>query len=103
MIAALAVLLQITAAAPISASPPTQVTVRTASATAAAPILRSAAGAFVSASALTRALGGSTSSTADGRSVVTIRGTTVSFVDGVPFARVDSVILPLATAPYSVG
>jgi N-acetylmuramoyl-L-alanine amidase len=103
MIAALAVLLQISAAAPISSAPPSHVTVRTASATAAAPIVRSATGEFVSASSLARALGGTTSSTPDGRSVVTIRGTTVSFVDGVPFARVDTVILPLAAAPYSAG
>ncbi|MGI9141495.1 MAG: N-acetylmuramoyl-L-alanine amidase family protein [Gemmatimonadaceae bacterium] len=103
MIGALVVLLQITAAAPVSSAPPAAITVRTASAATAAPIVRSAAGAFVGASALARALGGTTSAVADGRFAVTIRGTTVSFVAGVPFARVDTVVLPMASAPYTDG
>ena len=103
MIAALALLLQITAAAPVSGAPPAHITVRTASSTAAAPIVRSAAGAFVGASSLTRALGGSVTATQGGHFAVTVRGATVSFVEGVPFARVDSAILPMAGAPYSAG
>lgn len=103
MIAALAVLLQISAAAPVSGAPPSHITVRTASSTGAAPIVRTAAGAFVGASSLTRALGGSVSPAQSGRFAVTIRGATVSFVEGVPFARVDSVILPMSGAPYSAG
>ncbi|MGI8618744.1 MAG: N-acetylmuramoyl-L-alanine amidase [Gemmatimonadaceae bacterium] len=101
MIAALAILLQITAAAPVSSVPPAHITVRTATASGAAPIVRSAEGAYVGASALTRALGGTVSPALGGRFTVSIRGTTVSFVDGVPFARVDSVLLPMAAAPYS--
>ena len=103
MIAALAVLLQITAAAPVSGAPPAHITVRTASATGAAPIVRSHAGAFVSASSLSRALGGATSAVQSGRFTVTIRGATVSFVEGLPFARVDSVIIPMSAAPYSAA
>ncbi|MGK2934569.1 MAG: N-acetylmuramoyl-L-alanine amidase family protein [Gemmatimonadaceae bacterium] len=103
MIAALAVLLQITAAAPVSSAPPAHITVRTASSTGAAPIVRSAAGAFVGASSLTRALGGSVTPSQDGRFALSIRGVTVSFVEGVPFARVDSAILPMSGAPYSAG
>ncbi|MEO7648013.1 MAG: N-acetylmuramoyl-L-alanine amidase [Gemmatimonadaceae bacterium] len=103
MIAALVVLLQITAATPGSSAPPSHITVRTATASGAAPIVRSSAGAFVSASALTRALGGTTSPVENGRFTVGIRGTTVGFVEGVPFARVDSVILPMAAAPYSAA
>jgi N-acetylmuramoyl-L-alanine amidase len=103
MIAALAVLLQITAAAPVFSGPPSHITVRTASSTGAAPIVRSAAGAFVGASSLTRALGGSVTPAQGGRFTVTIRGATVSFVEGVPFARVDSVILPMTGAPYSTA
>ncbi|MEX0909034.1 MAG: N-acetylmuramoyl-L-alanine amidase, partial [Gemmatimonadaceae bacterium] len=101
MIAALAILLQITATAPVSSAPPAHITVRTASSTGAAPIVRSAAGAFVGASSLTRALGGSVTPSQGGHFAVTIRGATVSFVEGVPFARVDSVILPMSGAPYS--
>ncbi|CAN5342591.1 hypothetical protein BH23GEM2_BH23GEM2_07640 [soil metagenome] len=103
MIAALVVLLQITAAAPVSSAPPAHITVRTATGSGAAPIVRSAAGAFVGASALTRALGGTTTASQSGRFAVTIHGTTVSFVEGVPFARVDSVLLPMSGAPYSAG
>ena len=103
MIAALAVLLQITVAAPVSGAPPAHITVRTASASGAAPIVRSDAGSFVSASSLTRALGGSTSPIQSGRFTVTIRGSTVSFVEGLPFARVDSVIIPMSAAPYSTA
>jgi N-acetylmuramoyl-L-alanine amidase len=103
MIAALAMLLQISAAAPVSGAPPSHVTVRTATSTAAAPIVRTGTGAYVSASSLTSALGGSVSAGQGGRFAVTIRGSTVSFVEGVPFARVDSVILPMSGAPYSAG
>ena len=103
MITALAVLLQITVAAPVSGAPATHVTVRTASTTAAAPIVRTDAGAFVSASSLTRALGGSTSPIQGGRFTVMIRGAAVSFVDGLPFARVDSVIIPMTAAPYGAA
>jgi N-acetylmuramoyl-L-alanine amidase len=103
MIAALAVLLQISAAAPVSGAPPSHITVRTASSTGAAPIVRTGTGAYVSASSLTRALGGSVSPAQSGRFAVTIRGATVSFVEGVPFARVDSVILPMSGAPYSAA
>ncbi|HUR91898.1 MAG TPA: N-acetylmuramoyl-L-alanine amidase [Gemmatimonadaceae bacterium] len=100
MITALAVLLQITVAAPVSAAPASHITVRTANSSGAAPIVRSDAGAFVSASSISRALGGSASTADDGRFSVTIRGATVSFVEGVPFARVDSVIIPMTAAPY---
>lgn len=102
MIAALVVLLQITAAS-VSNAPPSHITVRTATATRAAPIVRTAAGAFVGADALARALGGTAVAPQTGRFAVTIRGATVSFVEGVPFARVDSVILPMSDAPYSAG
>jgi len=103
MIAALAVLLQITAAAPGSDAPPAHITVRTASSTGAAPIVRSAAGAFVSASSLTSALGGSVTPGLEDRFALSIRGVTVNFVQGVPFARVDSIILPMTGSPYSAG
>lgn len=103
MIAAFAVLLQITAAAPVSSAPPAHITVRTASSTGAAPIVRTAAGAFVGASSLTRSLGGSVTPSQDGHFAVNVRGVTVSFVEGVPFARVDSAILPMSGAPYSAG
>lgn len=103
MIAAFAVLLQITAAAPMSSAPPSHVTVRVGSSVAATPIVRTASGAFVSATALARALGGSSSITQDGRVVVTVRGATVSFIDGLPFARVDTAILPMTAAPYVEG
>ena len=100
MITALAVLLQITVAAPISGAPVSHITVRTAGASGAAPIVRSGSDAYVGASALSRALGGTVSQAQGGRFSVSIRGTTVSFVEGVPFARVDSVLLPMAGAPY---
>jgi len=103
MIPALMVLLQITAAAPVSSAPATHVSVRTATAVAATPIVRSAAGAFVNAGALARALGGTTSAAQDGRFTVSIRGSSVSFTEGVPFARVDSAILPMIAAPFSEG
>ena len=100
MITALAVFLQITVAAPISTAPPAHITVRTAGGSGAAPIVRSGSDAYVGASALSRALGGSVSPAQSGRFSVSIRGTTVSFVEGVPFARVDSVLLPMTGAPY---
>ncbi len=103
MIPALLVLLQITAAAPASTSPSSQITVRTAERVTSVPIVRSAAGAFASASALTRALGGSTSAVQNGRFVVNLQGTAVTFVEGVPFARVDTTVLPMTAAPYIEG
>lgn len=58
---------------------------------------------FVRADALTTALGGSVSVEANGHFALVLPNARIGFIEGVPFARADSVIIPLAVAPERKG
>ncbi len=83
----------------VGLTPPDLITVRSASASRAVPVIRSADGAAVSASALAAAMGGQASTGVDGRTTLAVAGVTVVLTDGSPFVTIDGALMPLGVAP----
>jgi len=96
VIAALALLLQV-------AIVPRPVVIRNGPVQKSVPVAATSRGWFVSADQLAAALGGSLSTSANGHFVLALPAARLEFIDGVPFAHADSVIVPLAVAPERHG
>ena len=96
MIAALCLLLQIAAV-------PTPIVVKNGAAQKPVPVVLAEGRSFVRADLLAGALGGSLSVQANGHFGLLLPRGRIDLIEGVPFARSDSTVIPLAVAPEIVG
>jgi N-acetylmuramoyl-L-alanine amidase len=97
MIGALALILQ------ISAGQPPNLVIREGEIIRTVPVTASLVGRYVRADLLAVALGGRASLTTNGHYRVTLGEHTLEVVEGVPFMRVDSLVVPLALPPLMSG
>lgn len=96
MIAALCLMLQV-------AVPPKPIIVKSGAARKAVPVVINEGRSFVRADALSNALGASVNVGANGHFALVLPNARLEFIEGVPFARADSVVVPLAVAPERRG
>ncbi|MDQ6717654.1 MAG: N-acetylmuramoyl-L-alanine amidase [Gemmatimonadota bacterium] len=96
MIAALALMLQ-------AALPPKPIIVKNGATQKAVPVVVNDGKSFVRADLLSTALGGSISVQANGHFALVLPNARFEMIDGVPFAKVDSTVVPLAIAPERRG
>jgi N-acetylmuramoyl-L-alanine amidase len=96
VIAAFCLLLQI-------AAPPTQIVVKNGPAQKPVPVVVTDGKSFVRADLLAAALGGSLSVQANGHFGLNLPNARIDLIEGVPFARSDSTVIPLAVAPRRAG
>ena len=92
MIAALCLLLQV-------AVPPKPIIVKTGSVQKTVPVVINEGRSFVRADALAAAMGASVSGGSNGHFTLVLPSARIDLIEGVPFARADSVVVPLAVAP----
>lgn len=64
------------------------------------PVTVTREGTFIRGDLLAQSLGGSFAARPRMRHRLTVRGATIEFTDGIPFAKVDSTFVPLAGAPF---
>ena len=64
------------------------------------PVIVTTEGPYVRGDLLARSLGGTFTPRARQRHRLTARGATIELIEGVPFARVDTALVPLATRPF---
>ena len=96
MIAALALMLQV-------AVPPKPVIVKNGSAQKAVPVIVNEGRYYVRADLLAGAIGGSLSIQANGHFALLLPNARIDLIEGVPFARSDSTVIPLVTPPERRG
>lgn len=96
MIAALCLLLQ-------AAVPPKLIIVKNGSAEKPVPVVVTEGESFVRADLLAAALGGSLGVRANGHFGLNLPNARIDLIEGVPFARSDSTVIPLAVAPQRSG
>jgi N-acetylmuramoyl-L-alanine amidase len=96
VIAALCFMLQV-------ALPPKPVVVKNGTARKAVPVVVNDGKSFVRADALAAALGASVSIQGNGHFAIVFPNARIDLIEGVPFARADSVVVPLAVAPERRG
>jgi N-acetylmuramoyl-L-alanine amidase len=96
VIAAFCLLLQVV-------TPPAQVIVKTGASQKAVAVIVAGGKSFVRADVLATALGGSVTVQANGHFGLKLPNARIDFVEGAPFARADSTIVPLAVAPLRSG
>ena len=96
MIAALLLALQV-------AAPPKSVVVKNGSVEKSVPVVVAEGKAFVRADLLAGAMGGSVSVQANGHFALVLPNARIDLMEGAPFARADSVVVPLAVAPKRSG
>ena len=97
MIAALAVFLQ------ISAAPPPNLVVREGEIIRTVPVTASLVGRYVRADLLAVALGGRAAVTRNGHYRLMLGDHILELVEGVPFIKVDTVVVPIALPPLMSG
>jgi N-acetylmuramoyl-L-alanine amidase len=96
VIAALCLMLQV-------AAPPRPVVVKNGTVKKAVPVVVSEGRSFVRADILSAAVGGSLSVQANGHFALVLPGARIDFIEGVPFARSDSTVVPLVFGPERIG
>ncbi|HEY8164461.1 MAG TPA: N-acetylmuramoyl-L-alanine amidase [Gemmatimonadaceae bacterium] len=97
MIAALGLALQ------ISAAPPANLVVREGEVIRTVPITASLVGRYVRADLLAAALGGRAAATSTGHYRITLGEHKLEVVEGVPFIKVDSLVIPMVLPPLMSG
>jgi N-acetylmuramoyl-L-alanine amidase len=96
VIAELCLLLQVVAA-------PRPVIVKNGAVQKSVPVVVTENGSFVRADLLTTALGGSLSIESNGHFGLLLPNARIDLIEGVPFARADSIVVPLSLAPLRRG